>query len=104
MDLSRFPRRRYTPFVTPIEPLPRFSAALAASCHAGVRSRCNRWRNGVGHNDTGTSEGRSTEQAARSLGAGWLIVDDLVDTGTTARMAALHARGVLGVGGGLTQQ
>jgi D-cysteine desulfhydrase len=32
MDLSRFPRRRYTPFHTPIEPLPRFSAALAASC------------------------------------------------------------------------
>jgi D-cysteine desulfhydrase len=32
MDLSRFPRRRYTPFATPIEPLPRFSAALAATC------------------------------------------------------------------------
>jgi D-cysteine desulfhydrase len=36
MDLSRFPRRRYTPFVTPIEPMPRFSAALAASCPGGV--------------------------------------------------------------------
>jgi D-cysteine desulfhydrase len=24
MDLSRFPRRRYTPFVTPLEPLPNF--------------------------------------------------------------------------------
>ncbi len=36
MDLSRFPRRRYTPFATPIEPLPRFSAALAASCPGGV--------------------------------------------------------------------
>jgi len=35
MDLSRFPRRRYTPFDTPIEPLPRFSAALAASCPGG---------------------------------------------------------------------
>jgi D-cysteine desulfhydrase len=35
MDLSRFPRRRYTPFVTPIEPMPRFSAALAASCPGG---------------------------------------------------------------------
>jgi D-cysteine desulfhydrase len=35
MDLSRFPRRRYTPYVTPIEPLPRFSAALAASCPGG---------------------------------------------------------------------
>jgi D-cysteine desulfhydrase len=35
MDLSRFPRRRYTDFATPIEPLPRFSAALAASCPAG---------------------------------------------------------------------
>ena len=35
MDLSRFPRRRYTPFVTPLEPLPRFSAALAASCPGG---------------------------------------------------------------------
>jgi D-cysteine desulfhydrase len=34
MDLSRFPRRRYTPFVTPLEPLPRFSAALAATCPA----------------------------------------------------------------------
>jgi D-cysteine desulfhydrase len=32
MDLSRFARRRYTPAPTPIEPLPRFSAALAASC------------------------------------------------------------------------
>mgnify|MGYP000573645710 CR=1 FL=1 len=30
MDLTRFPRRRYTPFVTPLEPLPRFSSALAA--------------------------------------------------------------------------
>ena len=36
MDLSRFPRRRYTPFMTPIEPMPRFSAALAASCPGGV--------------------------------------------------------------------
>jgi D-cysteine desulfhydrase len=35
MDLSRFPRRRYTPFVTPLEPLPRFSAALAATCPDG---------------------------------------------------------------------
>lgn len=35
MDLSRFPRRRYTPFATPIEPMPRFSAALAASCPGG---------------------------------------------------------------------
>ncbi len=36
MDLSRFPRRRYTPFVTPLEPLPRFSAALAATCPGGA--------------------------------------------------------------------
>lgn len=35
MDLTRFPRRRYTPHATPIEPMPRFSAALAASCPAG---------------------------------------------------------------------
>lgn len=35
MDLSRFPRRRYTAAPTPIEPLPRFSAALAASCPGG---------------------------------------------------------------------
>ncbi len=35
MDLTRFPRRRYTPFDTPIEPMPRFSAALAASCPGG---------------------------------------------------------------------
>ena len=28
MDLSRFPRRRYTQHPTPIEHLPRFSAAL----------------------------------------------------------------------------
>ena len=35
MDLSRFPRRRYTSFATPIEPMPRFSAALAASCPGG---------------------------------------------------------------------
>jgi len=35
MDLSRFPRRRYTSFATPIEPLPRFSAALAATCPDG---------------------------------------------------------------------
>lgn len=35
MDLSRFPRRRYTPWATPIEPMPRFSAALAASCPGG---------------------------------------------------------------------
>ncbi len=36
MDLSRFPRRIYTPFDTPLEPMPRFSAALAASCPGGV--------------------------------------------------------------------
>lgn len=35
MDLSRFPRRRYTPFATPIEPLPHLSSALAASCPGG---------------------------------------------------------------------
>jgi D-cysteine desulfhydrase len=35
MDLSRFPRRRYTEGTTPIEPLPRFSAALGASCPGG---------------------------------------------------------------------
>lgn len=35
MDLSRFPRRRYTAFDTPIESLPRFSAALAATCPGG---------------------------------------------------------------------
>jgi D-cysteine desulfhydrase len=35
MDLSRFPRRCYTPFATPLEPMPRFSAALAASCPGG---------------------------------------------------------------------
>ncbi|MCU0967604.1 MAG: D-cysteine desulfhydrase [Rubrivivax sp.] len=35
MDLSRFPRRRYTEGATPIEPLPRFSAALAATCPGG---------------------------------------------------------------------
>jgi D-cysteine desulfhydrase len=35
MDLSRFPRRRYTSGPTPLEPLPRFSAALAAQCPGG---------------------------------------------------------------------
>jgi D-cysteine desulfhydrase len=35
MDLSRFARRRYTRGPTPIEPMPRFSAALAASCPGG---------------------------------------------------------------------
>jgi len=35
MDLSRFPRRRYTEGATPLEPLPRFSAWLAASCPGG---------------------------------------------------------------------
>src|SRR6478736_3533926 len=32
MDLSRFPRRRYSAGPTPLEPLPRFSSALAAQC------------------------------------------------------------------------
>ena len=36
MDLSRFPRRSYTPFATPIELLPHFTKALAASCPGGV--------------------------------------------------------------------
>ena len=35
MDLSRFPRRRYTAGPTPIEPLPRFTAELAVQCPAG---------------------------------------------------------------------
>lgn len=39
MDLSRFPRRRYTPFATPIEFLPRFTEALAASCPSGRAPR-----------------------------------------------------------------
>jgi D-cysteine desulfhydrase len=39
MDLSRFPRRRYTEFVTPLEFAPRFSAALATSCPGGVGPR-----------------------------------------------------------------
>src|ERR1043165_679926 len=36
MDLARFPRRRYTHAPTPIEPLPHFTKALAASCPGGV--------------------------------------------------------------------
>ncbi len=36
MDLARFPRRRYTYAPTPIERLPHFSKALAASCPGGV--------------------------------------------------------------------
>lgn len=36
MDLSRFPRRRYTPFVTPLEFLPHFTHALAATCPEGA--------------------------------------------------------------------
>ena len=36
MDLSRFPRRKYTEGPTPLEPLRRFSAALAATCPGGV--------------------------------------------------------------------
>lgn len=36
MDLSRFPRRRYTPFATPIENLPHFSKALGLSCPPGM--------------------------------------------------------------------
>ena len=35
MDLSRFPRRRYTQGFTPLEFLPNFSKALAASCPDG---------------------------------------------------------------------
>ena len=35
MDLSRFPRRRYTVGPTPLEYLPNFSAALAAACPGG---------------------------------------------------------------------
>jgi len=36
MNLARFPRRRYTPYPTPLEPLPRFSAELAAQSPDGV--------------------------------------------------------------------
>src|SRR6476620_1326181 len=39
MDLSRSPRRRYTPFATPIEFLPHFSQALAATCPRGEGPR-----------------------------------------------------------------
>jgi D-cysteine desulfhydrase len=39
MDLSRFPRRRYTNFVTPLEFLPHFSKALAATCPGGQGPR-----------------------------------------------------------------
>jgi D-cysteine desulfhydrase len=37
MDLSRFPRRRYTFSATPLQPLPRFTDWLAAQCPAGHR-------------------------------------------------------------------
>ena len=36
MDLARFPRRRYTEHPTPIEFLPHFTKALAASCPGGA--------------------------------------------------------------------
>ena len=36
MDLSRFPRRRYTQGFTPLEHLPNFTKALAATCPAGA--------------------------------------------------------------------
>jgi D-cysteine desulfhydrase len=36
MDLARFPRRRYTHSPTPIELLPQFTRALAATCPGGV--------------------------------------------------------------------
>jgi D-cysteine desulfhydrase len=39
MDLSRFPRRRYTPFASPIEFLPNFTRALAATCPGGAGPR-----------------------------------------------------------------
>ncbi|HEY8358607.1 MAG TPA: D-cysteine desulfhydrase family protein, partial [Ramlibacter sp.] len=39
MDLTRFPRRRYTPFATPLEFLPNFTRALAASCPGGQGPR-----------------------------------------------------------------
>jgi D-cysteine desulfhydrase len=39
MDLSRFPRRRYTSFATPLEFLPNFTQALAASCPGGQGPR-----------------------------------------------------------------
>src|SRR6187549_684331 len=35
MDLSRIPRRRYTPFATPLEFLANFTQALAATCPGG---------------------------------------------------------------------
>jgi D-cysteine desulfhydrase len=35
MDLNRFPRRRYSQGPSPLHPLPRFSAALAATCPQG---------------------------------------------------------------------
>jgi D-cysteine desulfhydrase len=37
MDLSRFPRRRYTAAPTPLEPLPRFTTWLASQCPDGRR-------------------------------------------------------------------
>ncbi len=36
LDLSRFPRRRYTDGATPLHALPRFSAWLAAQCPGGA--------------------------------------------------------------------
>ncbi|QJW85592.1 D-cysteine desulfhydrase [Ramlibacter terrae] len=39
MDLTRFPRRRYTPFATPLEFLPHFTRALAATCPGGEGPR-----------------------------------------------------------------
>ena len=36
MDLSRFPRRRYTQGFTPLEFLPNFTQGLRATCPDGV--------------------------------------------------------------------
>ena len=50
MDLSRFPRRRYTEGWTPLEFLPHFTKALRASCPdgAGPKYAFTRDRNGDG--------------------------------------------------------
>ena len=97
MDLSRFPRRRYTQGFTPLEHLPNFTKALAATCPAGAGPNVWIKRDDMlgltpGGNKTRKLEFLVADALAQlPLGAREAAVVHLFETGAVGRLNAAVA-------------
>lgn len=86
MDLSGLPRRCYTPHATPIEPLPRCSAALASTCPHGQGPEVWIKRDDQLGLFPGGNKTRTLEFLVADAPAQW--VDTLITCGTPPTPAA----------------